>query len=214
MDMPGSETALEELMCRVLGDLVQEDVAKTADDLYCGGNSPEEALRNWERVLEALSKNNLSLSARKTIICPKSTTVLGWIWSQGTLKASPHRVSALANVEPPKSVRGLRSFISAYKVLSRVLKGYASLIHPLDQITSGKQSHDTIVWTDSMLQQFHTAQLALNNNQVITLPLPDDPLWIVTDGAVKEAGIGATLYILRNEQLQLAGFFNAKLRKH
>lgn len=42
MGMPGSETALEELTCRVLGNLVQEGiVAKIADDLYCGGNTPE-----------------------------------------------------------------------------------------------------------------------------------------------------------------------------
>ena len=43
MGMPRSETALEELMCRVLGDLLKEGVvAKIADDLYCGGNSPQE----------------------------------------------------------------------------------------------------------------------------------------------------------------------------
>ena len=35
MGMPGSETALEELMRRVLGDLLQAGVvAKLADDLY------------------------------------------------------------------------------------------------------------------------------------------------------------------------------------
>ena len=34
--MPGSETALEELMCPVLGDLLEEGiVTKIADDLYC-----------------------------------------------------------------------------------------------------------------------------------------------------------------------------------
>ena len=39
----GSETALEELMCRVLGDLIHEGVvAKIADDLYCVADSPEE----------------------------------------------------------------------------------------------------------------------------------------------------------------------------
>ena len=39
MGMPGSETALEELMFRVLGNCIQERiVAKLADDLYCGGN--------------------------------------------------------------------------------------------------------------------------------------------------------------------------------
>ena len=35
-----SETALEEIICRVLGDLVQEGhVAKLADDLYCGAET-------------------------------------------------------------------------------------------------------------------------------------------------------------------------------
>ena len=40
MGMPGSETALEELMCSVLGDFLQDGiVAKLADALYCGGSS-------------------------------------------------------------------------------------------------------------------------------------------------------------------------------
>ena len=42
MGMPGSETSLEELMSRVLGDFIQEGwVAKIADDLYVGGDTPE-----------------------------------------------------------------------------------------------------------------------------------------------------------------------------
>ena len=52
MGMPGSETALEELMSRVLGDLIQEGVvAKVADYLYCSVESPAALLHNWERVL-------------------------------------------------------------------------------------------------------------------------------------------------------------------
>ena len=48
MGMPGSETALEELMCAVLGDLIVEGyVAKIADDLYCGGETPDELLKHW-----------------------------------------------------------------------------------------------------------------------------------------------------------------------
>ena len=37
-------------------------------------------------------------------------------------------------------------------------------------------------------------------------------MWIITDGAVKTPGIGTTLYLTRNNKLQLAGFFSAKLR--
>ena len=62
MRMPGSETALEELMFRVLGNCIQDGiVAKLADDLYCGGNTLDELLSNWKRVLDALQKSNLKL---------------------------------------------------------------------------------------------------------------------------------------------------------
>ena len=119
MGMPGSETAPEELLSRVFGDLIQEGVvAKLADDLYCGGNTPEDLLINWDRLLSALFHNGLRLSAPKTVIAPKSTTILGWIWSQGTIKASPHHTSALSTCDPPSTVKGLRSFIGAVKVIA------------------------------------------------------------------------------------------------
>ena len=54
----------------------------------------------------------------------------------------------------------------------------------------------------------------LQTNQTIHLPQPSDQLWIVTDGAVKAHGLGATLYITRSDNKPLlAGFFSAKLKK-
>ena len=189
-------------------------MAKIADDLYCGGNTPEELIANWTRVLQALHKNNLRLSARKTIIAPRSTTILGWLWSAGRLQASPHRIAALASVPPPKTVQGLRSFIGAYKVLSRVLPGYALMLDPLDQASAGKQSRDIITWTDDLHDAFKKAQEALSSSKTITMPRPDDTLWVVSDGSVKNRGIASTLFVLREDQLLLAGYFSAKLRKH
>ena len=50
MGMPGSETALEKLMFRVLGNCIQNGiVAKLADDLYCGTNTLDELLSNFEK---------------------------------------------------------------------------------------------------------------------------------------------------------------------
>jgi hypothetical protein len=66
MGMPGSETALEDLMCRMLGDFLQEgSVAKLADDLFCGGDTLDEVWRNCGRVLEALKKSDIRLSPPK-----------------------------------------------------------------------------------------------------------------------------------------------------
>ena len=51
MGLPGSETALEELMTRVLGDLIFEGkVAKIADDLYCGASNPEIFFQHYINV--------------------------------------------------------------------------------------------------------------------------------------------------------------------
>ncbi|VDI67074.1 Hypothetical predicted protein [Mytilus galloprovincialis] len=214
MGMPGSETALEELTCRVLGHLVQEGVvAKIADDLYCGGNSPEELLTNWERVLQALQKCSLNLSATKTIIAPKQATILGWIWELGSIRASPHRIATLSNCQPPKTVRALRSFVGAYKVLSRVIKNSSGFLSLLENAVARSESKDTILWTEELNSAFTSAQNALSTNRSIALPRPNDQLWIVTDGALKTCGLGATLYINRNDKLLLAGFFSAKLRQ-
>ena len=214
MGMPGSETALEELMCRVLGNLLQEGVvAKIADDLYCGGNSPEELTDNVRRMLEAIHKSGLKLSANKTIICPKSVNILGWLWQDGAISASPHRIAALASCARPSTTKGLRSFIGAYKVLARVVPGTAAVLAPLEELTCGLKSSDNIPWSDDHIAAFHSAQDTLKTNKTVTLARPDDQLWIVTDAAFRNPGLGATLYVTRKSKLHLAGFFSLKLNQ-
>ena len=188
MGIPGSEKALKELMSRVLGDLLKEGiVAKIADDLYCGGKSPGELLSSWKKVLQALHKCDLSLSASKTIINPQSTTILGWVWNSGTLSASPHRIA-----------------VGAFKVLSRIMPGCSSLLAKLDDTVVGRESKETIQWTDDLRASLHKIQAALSTARTISLPIPSDQLLIVTDGVLRQPGIGATLYITRDDKLRLA----------
>ena len=215
MGIPGSEVALEELLSRVLGHLIQEGiVAKIADDLYVGGNSGEELLNNWVKVLEALDRCDLTLSRSKTIINPRSTTILGWVWTQGTLQASPHSIATLSSCDCPQKVEAMKSFIGAFKILSRVIPHCANFTTPLENAITGLKGSDPVPWTDPLHDNFSSAQKALRDSRSITLPRFSDQLWIITDGAVRNPGIGATLYVTRNGQPKVAGFFSAKLRKH
>ena len=80
MRMPGSDTALEELMCHVPGNIIQEELmmhCKLADDFYCGANTPQELISNWSCIFKVLSHCNLQLSAPKTMVCTISSTILG-----------------------------------------------------------------------------------------------------------------------------------------
>ena len=169
---------------------------------------------NWRKVLSALHSCNLRLSGSKTVIAPVKTTILGWIWQNGSISASPHKLSTLQTCEHPTTVKAMRSFIGAYKALSRVLPNCSKFIADLEQATCGLKSGDKIVWTDSLRESFRHAQAALDLNKSIVLPRADDKLWIVTDGSVKLNGIGATMYVERNKALLLPGFHSAKLKKH
>lgn len=125
-------------------------------------------------TIALLHKNSLRFSAAKTIICPRKAIALGWVWSNGTLQASPHKLAALSSVEPPTTVQG--SFVGAYMVLSRVLPRFVELLEPLDQATAGKKSRGKIVWGDELLLAFKTAQRTLKDNQTITILQPQDAL--------------------------------------
>ena len=215
MGMPGSTEHLDELMSRVLGPMLQEGVVKKiADDLYIGGQTVSELLINWERVLLRFENNNLRLSPSKTVICPITTTILGWVWSAGSIRASAHKITPLATSPPPPTVKCLRSWIGAFKHLKVCVPGYSSLLSDLEAATAGKDTKVAIDWTDELLESFHKAQAALNDLECITIPRPSDSLIITNDGAVKSGGIGAVLYVLRNNKMLIGGFFSAKLKPH
>ena len=152
--------------------------------------------------------------AKKTRVCTKTTTILGWVWTQGTLHASPHRIATLSPCVHPHTVLGLRSFIGAYKVLRRVIPQCSKVLVPLESCIAGRKSQDVLYWSDNTREAFRVSQNTLLTNISITLPRTSDQLWIVTDGSVIQHGIGSTLYVSRNGQTRLAGFFSAKLKKH
>ena len=82
MGMPGSSEHLRELTSRVLGDMMQEGfVIILHDDFYIRANTILELSENWHKVLQRMYDNNLKLSPDKTIVCPKQTTILGWVWN-------------------------------------------------------------------------------------------------------------------------------------
>ena len=106
----------------------------------------------------------------------------------------------------------MRSFIGAFKVFFRVIPGCPTLLAKLDDTVAGRKSKEMIQWTDDLRASFNKAQTALSSAHTISLPIPSDQLWIVTDGALRKPGIGATLYVTRNDKLSLAGCLSAKLR--
>ncbi len=207
MGMPDSKSCLEELMSRILGNLIQEDaVAKIADDLYCGGSTIEETYYNWSRIRESLARNNLRLSARKTTLWPKTTAIFGWIWSSGTLQASPHtNFRLLQSATAPSAFSGLRSFIGAYKDILPFCYLWRRL--SLAETRRRKSFEPMICFMLSPVLRSLSIIPRLSIHHVLMTNLG-----IGTDASLRHQGLAATLCIKRNDNLLFSGFFNAQLK--
>ena len=211
--LPGSSEWLEELLSLLLGELIQQGwVAKVADDLYVGGHCLEHLLNNWSQVLSILFKNGLKVKAIKTFIVPIHIQMLGWDWNNGCLSACSHKLLPLIKCDPPDTVTSMRSYIGAYKVFNRMIRGCAANLSDLEKLIAGKQKNDKLSWTDPLLQSFRTSQKALSTSSTITLPRRSDQLVIVHDGS--QLGVGSVLYLKRNDTIRLGSFFSAKLKSH
>ena len=68
-----------------------------------------------------------------------------------------------------------------------------------------------IVWDDKLIQQFHLCKEALKSPLMITIPTSSDHLVLTTDAAVVNKGLGATLFVIRDNQRLIWGFFSFKL---
>ena len=153
MGQPGASEHLRELLTRVLGDFTKKGfVIAKDDDLYVGSiHSNPELLCNWQKVLHRMQQNNLYLSATKTVVAPQRTTVLGWIRNTGTISAPSHKINPLVKSDPPKTCSAMRSFIGAYKALSRCIPRYSSLMSPLEAAIKGLQGNNATVFNGMMI---------------------------------------------------------------
>ena len=94
------------VMSRIFGDEMTDGwILIIADDVYVCANTPDTLLRNWETVLEKMSRNGLSLSVVKTFVSPLSFDVLRWKWYSGTISAAGHKISPLLSTHPPKNLQ-------------------------------------------------------------------------------------------------------------
>ena len=138
-------------MSCVQDGLIQEGyIAKVADDLYCGGDTPTALLENWRRILTELAHNGLTLSARKTLIAPKTTSILGWQWSEGKLLTFSHQISTLNSCALPDKIKSLHSYLRAYKFLARVIPNSSTYLALLESLVAEKSSSDLIQWSTEL----------------------------------------------------------------
>ena len=196
----------------VLAPAIQQGrCTRIADNLFTGGQTGKEAADNFHMMLNLCANSGLTFKASKTVICPRSVTILGKVWEQGTLKPSNHLLSTLSKSDYPRTVKQMRSFTGTVKQMKDNLPQYHLLLHPLERACAGLKSADHITWTDVLTEAFDLVKKAAANPEALTLPKQGEKLFIFPDWSdIHQAG-AAPLFVRRGSKLLKVRNFGQRL---
>ena len=201
MGLLGSDVTQEELTDRMFGDLiVQGKLVKIADNVYFGADTKEEMLSIFTEILSRCSQADLRIKPAKVKLFIVSADILGLHWQEGKLSPSSHKLDPLVCCDPPKSVRGLRSFMGSVRFNQICLPGVklAKVSAPLDaEIPASRSGKDTINWTPTLLSSFKAIQQIIKSPLMATVPRKGDSCFIATDACSTLPACGTKLFISR-----------------
>ena len=108
----------------------------------------------------------------------------------------------------------MRSFLGAFKAISRCVPRCSSLLSPLEDSIKGLKGADHINWSPALSSSFVSAKEALKDPSCLTMPSCEDKLTITVDASPLNRGLGATMFVNRKGVLKVAEFFSFKLKEH
>lgn len=190
------------------------------DDLFVGGESEDEVIKKWERVLGKLAKHNLKVGPHKVKIMPVKSEVFGHKITGGRIRPSDHVINNLGQTTPEEltTVKKVNSWKGLYKTLIKHLPHLATYMTPFDAATASKESKEKFTWTFELTQAFKKATAHLDQINVTVLPKPSEPLFLLPDASTANLCIGWALMVQREDagekKLYPFQYCSAKLQKH
>ena len=207
------EIEMNQLLTKVMGTEIEKgNIILQADDGQVGGETKEEAVKNWIAVLDLCSKNNIKLNARKIKIFPETSLIYGWLFKDGYVQPDPHRKLAILDMKVPKTVGEMRTYMGVYKTFFPAMLRLTNLMDPFEQLCAGKDSKEKLDWNDNLDKLFKESQnVAQTDIKKLALPKPDEQLFIVPDAASRPPALGFILFVKREPQAEPVMFVTWKL---
>ena len=93
------------------------------------GENAEAHDKAFKKVLQRLAEKGLTLNLEKCLFHKESLEYFGFIFSKEGVKPSPTKTAALKNVDRPRDVKAVRSFLGLTNYLKRFIDDYSSITY-------------------------------------------------------------------------------------
>ena len=155
------------------------------DDIVVYSKSYEEHIDHLDLVLEAIEKSGITLSPKKCHLFYGSILLLGHKVSRLGLSTHLEKVKAIMDLERPKKLSQLQSFLGMVVYFAAFIPYYASICTLLFQmLRKGKKWH----WGAEEEHAFESAKKALQSRPVLGHPIEGLPYRLYTDASDEALG--------------------------
>ena len=187
-----------------------EFAAPYLDDILIFSPNWQDHLVHVRKVLSVLQEHGLTAKPSKCEWGMSQVLYLGHVVGVcGTLAVPSMRVTKMQQFQRPVTRRQMRSFLGTvgyYRQFIRDFSLYSSLLSP----ATSKAAPDRVVWTEEMDEAFQTLRYVLRDVCVLHVPVLNDIFVLETDASL--SGVGAALYVDRDNTLLPVAFYSRQLR--
>ncbi|KAG7548081.1 Integrase catalytic core [Arabidopsis suecica] len=181
-------TTFQRCMTSIFSDLIEEMVEVFMDDFSVYGSSFSSCLSNLCRVLSRCEETNLVLNWEKCHFMVKEGIVLGHKISEKGIEVDRAKIEVMVQLQPPRSVKDVRSFLGHAGFYRRFIKDFSKLARPMTRLLCKETEFD---FDEECLKAFQLIKEALISAPIVQAPNWDYPFEIMCDAS--DYAVGAVL---------------------
>lgn len=201
------------------------------DDIIIASENEEEHATHLRKLFEILSKNGLRIKASKCEFGVESLDFLGYHVSATGITPSSERVQVIDDLQSPKTIKEIQHFVGAINFYHRFIPGLSRILAPMTNHLAkfdSKRKRRKLVsktkpnepeslldpikdffWPLDCEEAFNKAKSALRNVTLLTYPVENAPINVITDAS--ETAIGAVLQQYSGGDWRPLAFYSKKL---
>ena len=205
-----SSAVLSQVVALVLKNIDRTKALSFVDDMILHAADINDLLNIFEEVLSRLSRAQLTLQPAKCELFKTRVCYLGVECSKEGLRPSPSKIIAVQSWIPPRSVKGVRSFIGFCSFYRRWIPSFSRIASPMINLT---KLGVPFVWSAACQEAFESLKGSLCKEPLINYPSsdPDDRYCLEVDAS--SIALGATLNQYINGKLHTIEYCSKALNK-
>jgi len=169
----------------VLRGLLWKSCVAYCDDTVLWGKTFDEHMESLHAVLKRYDIHNVNVKISKCHFACSKTEFVGHQVEVGAgVKVCQKKVKAILEMEKPRTVQQLKSFIGMCSYYKRFIKDFAHIAMPLRRIENvykSKTQPIDFLWRDNQQKAFNALKAALATAPVLAFPDFSKPMIVISD---------------------------------